>query len=166
MMAKKGYVFPKNKYTLVPDGGDLSLNQEGKLIDNALLISSTIEVISLLRQEDRDLLPNEKKIIHEAKILLEVYNEAEKYLSSTEKHLIKPEGVEIITNLRSETNWEVGTRISEAIIFFDGIIAQNKNLIIGDNNIQNVLDLLRRLLQGIKIRITQRDNSKKTLFSF
>jgi hypothetical protein len=145
-------------------GRGISPNQEGELLKDAFLVSSAIEILTTSTMEKKPLRPKEQKLFSDLADLTEKLQKADAFLSREETQLmLQPEGVELAATIRKEGGQEISKRIKVALQLLQRINEDKALPVENKRQVNDLADFLRKLLRGIKVRLSEEDGPPRTL---
>lgn len=145
-------------------GRGISPNQEGELLKDAFLASSVIEILTTSTMEQKPLRPKEQKLFSDLFDLIKKLQKADAYLSRGETHfMLQPEGVELAATIRKEGGQEISKSIEDALQLLQRIIEDKTLPVENKRQVNDLADFLRKLLDGIKVRLSQEDEPRRSL---
>lgn len=143
----------------------ISTDQEVKLLENAFLVSSAIEILTRSLAEKNALIPQEQSLFTEVKGLISQIQKANDYLSHGESQLLlAPEGMDLVVTLRKGVEGEITQKIIDALKTLKKITEDNNKFPDIYDQMQELTDFLRTLLRGIKAILAASDNEESNFW--
>ena len=141
-------------------------DKESRLIENAFLLSSVIELLTTRPKDEYRLKPKETKMFIDLATYLEKIESADAYMSNQENQLsLHPEDVELLTTVATLGEKSLGKSVPKVLktvkkIIADAAIPPKTK---GRQTTAELTSVLRTLFNGIKVTISQNDDQYENL---
>lgn len=136
-------------------------SQEGRLLEDAFLLSSSIEIFTTKPKDQNQISQKELSIFTDLSDFMKKLQTADEYRRQEQtQFMLQPEGFGLLATVATLGEEGLSDSIRNALSTLDKMTTEREIPVGNQQSVKDLISLLRRLLNGIKVKMSQEDESQ------